>query len=841
MGCRELQLAEWDSLDRRAKLDLFWHSLGAFWDALWLQTYRWEDEMIQDLRYGVRMLLKNPGFTAVAVLTLVLGIGANTAIFSVVNTVLLRPLPFKEPDRLVRLWESNSPNNLAYFSVAYLTFLDWRNQNQVFSEMGAYREDGFNLFAGSEPKRISGARVTSDFFSVLGIQPALGRAFLPAEDAPGGERVVVLSHGLWQRSFGGDPQLVGRQVSINGQSYTVIGIMPAGFQYPFEDTGLWMPYALDPAKGDRVSHFLRVIGRLKPGVTLPQARAELEGIAVRLEQAYPDTNKNWRVSMMSLHDSISGQIETTLYVLLGAVGFVLLIACSNVANLLLSRNAAREREIAIRAALGAGRGRIVRQLLTESLLLAIAGGAGAIFVASWGIKALVAFGPRNLPRLNDVSLDGSVLGFTLLVSVLTGMIFGLVPALQRSKLDLNSALKDGGRTAGGGARKLRHLLVVSEVAFALLLLVCAGLMLKSFVRLQQVAPGFEPEKSLTMEINLVPAKYAKLNDLTSFLQQTLDRIKTQPGVTFAGAAHRLPLQGNSFMGFTVEGRPPASANETPSANYRSITPDYFRAIGSTIVAGRTFTEEEAWQKGGAVIINQTLQRKYWPNEDPVGKRLKRLGPNGELLTIVGVAADMKESGLDSETEGGIYLSYITAPAAKMVLVMRTSIEPLSLAAAVSAEIQRGDREQAVSNISTLGRLLNETVAQPRFNAFLLALFALLALLLAAVGIYGVIAYSVSQRRRELGIRMALGAGRNDVLRLVVGQGMKLTGLGLAFGLLASLGATQLLKTLLFGVSVTDPLTYASIIALLAGVAFLACYLPARRAARVDPLVALREQ
>ncbi len=837
---REALITRWDKLDRRNKLALLWHSAGAFADALWLQPKRLEDEMFQDLRFGARMLLKEPGFTLIAVLTLALGIGANTAIFSVVNAVLLRPLPFPEPERLVWLRESNPPANLPQASVTYPNFLAWRSQTQVFAQMAAYREGDFNAQAGPEPRRVNGARVTIDFFATLGVQPAMGRAFLPAEDTPGGERVVILSHALWRQSFGGDPQLVGRHLKVDGQSHTVVGIMPPGFHFPGDAAELWLPSALDPnSSGDR--RFLRALGRLKPGATFEEARAEFEAIAMRLEQSYPDTNKGWRVFMQPLSETISGRMRQPLYVLLSAVLFVLLIGCANVANLLLSRNAARERELAIRAALGAGRGRIVRQLLTESLLLSLLGGAGALLFAAWGVKALVASGPRNIPRLNEASIDLPVLGFTLAVALLTGLIFGMAPAWQRSRLNVNTALKDGARVAGAGARRLRQLLVVVEIAFALLLLIGAGLMLKSFARLQQVAPGFDVRSGLTMEINLPQAKYARREQLVAFMRQAVEGLKTLPGVEFAGATHRLPLKGNSGLGiFQIEGRPAPAPGENITVNFRSISPEYFRALGAPLVAGRTFTEEEGWQRLGAVIINQAFQRRHWPNENPLGKRIK-LGIAPDWFTVVGVAADVKESGLNAETDAGLYLPYVMVPSPAMTLVLRTKTEPLSLAAAASAAIRRVDSEQAVSNISTLEQLLSDTVAEPRFNTGLMSLFSLLALLLAVVGIYGVMSYAVAQRTQEIGLRMALGAEPRDVLKLVIGQGMKLVAVGLALGLLAALGLTRWLETLLFDVKATDPLTYAVIAVSLAAVALLACYLPARRATKVDPLVALRQE
>jgi putative ABC transport system permease protein len=834
---RETLLAEWNNLNWRNKLALLWHSLGAFMDALWLQPKRMEEEMFQDLRFGARMLFKTPVFTFVAALTLALGIGANTAIFSVVNAVLLRPLPFPEPERIVRLWESHPPTNLPQFSVAFPTFLDWRNQSQAFKQMAAYREDGFNLQASNETMRVNGARVTVDFFSVLGVMPAAGRVFTTPEDTPGGERVAILSHSFWRQSFGGDPQLVGRQLKVDGQPYTVVGIMPPGFRFPQDDIALWLPYALNP-NSDRGTHILRVLGRLEPGATLAQARAELETIALRLEQAHPDSNKGWRVFMLPLHEAVSGQMQRPLQVLLGAVLFLLLIGCANVANLLLSRNTMRERELAIRAALGAGRWRIVRQLLTESLLLACLGGTGALILAALGVKLLATLGPGNIPRLNEARLDLPVLAFTLAVALLTGLIFGLAPAWQQARLNLNATLKEGARMAGDGARRLRQLLVVAEIAFALSLLIGSGLMLKSFARLQHVAPGFAAQRALTMQLNIASAKYARSEQRTAFLQRVLEGMKALPGVEVAAATHRLPLRGNSAAGYQIEGRPAPVSGEGDRVNFRSVTPDYFRAMGTPLVAGRTFTEEEAWQRASAIIINQKFQRQHFPNENPLGKRIL-FGRSGPPLTIIGVAADVKESGLTAETEPGVYLPYVGMASQQMTLVLRTETEPLSLAATASASVRRIDNEQAVSNISTLENLLSETVAQPRFNTVLLALFAVLALLLAAVGIYGVMAYSVAQRTREIGLRMALGAQPRDVMKLVVGQGMKLVAVGLALGVLAALGLTRWLMTLLFDVEATDPLTYVAIAVLLGVIALVACCLPALRATKVDPIVALR--
>jgi len=841
---REALLEEWDRLNRRNKLDLLWRSVGAFWDALLLQPRRMEDEMFQDLRFGVRTLLKHKGFTLIAVITLALGIGATTAIFSVVNAVLLRPLPFPQPERIVRLWEKRQPDDGLRVAVRYLNFQDWRRQNQAFSHLAAYREDGFNLQAGAETQRVNGARVTVDFFHVLGMQPALGRAFSTQEDAPGGERVVILSHALWRQRFGGDAQLTGRQIKVDGQNHTVVGVMPPGFSFPGfgyanEETNLWFPYALEAPPTGRGPHRLRVLGRLQPATAVEQARAEFDTIARRLEQAYPATNKGAGVFMLPLRNFYDEDLQRPLSVLLGAVLFVLLIACANVANLLLARNAAREREIAIRAALGAGRGRLIRQLLTESLLLVTVGGASGLLLAAWGVMLLTKFGPRDIPRLQEAALDAPALVFTLAVSALTGLIFGLAPAWQRAGLDPNAALKAGARTTGGAGHRLRKALVIVEVALAMLLLAGAGLMLKSFVRLQQVAPGFDARSGLTMEINLPPQKFARPEQRAAFLEQALARLRALPGVEFAGATHRLPLQGNSGTSIEIEGRPVTDATPRLRANYRSVTPDYFRAMGTPLLAGRTFTDEEAWRKPAAVIINQTLARRLWPNENPLGKRIKDGAPNSDWVEIIGVAADTKENELTAEVRDAIYLPYVVSAAPAMTLALRTGVDPLSLVSAATAEIRRVDAEQAVSAINTLDGLLGEATAQPRFNAALLALFALLALVLAVVGIYGVIAYAVEQRTQEIGVRMALGAQARDVLRLILAQGLKLTLVGAGIGLLAAFALTRWMKTLLFGVSATDPLTFAFVALLLSFVALLACWLPARRATKVDPLVALR--
>jgi putative ABC transport system permease protein len=792
----------------------------------------------QDLRYGARMLVKRPGFTLIAIFTLALGIGANTAIFSVVNAVLLRALPYHEPDRLVRLWESNPAANLRAFSASFPNFTDWRNQNRVFEQMAAYREDGFNLTGGTEPERVIGARVTAGFFPALGVAPRAGRMFLPGEDQPGGDRAMIVSYGMWQRRFGGRPNLIGQQLSLDGQSFTVVGVMPPGFTFPQDDIEVWTPYALDPQQEDRGTHFLRVIARLRPEVTLEQARLEMDTIASRLQQAYPQLNTGWGVFMLPLHEAISGQVRATMLILLGAVGFVLLIACANVANLLLARAAARGTEIAVRAALGAGRGRILRQLLTESLLLALLGGGIGLLLAVWGIDLLVSFGPQNIPRLKEIGIDGRVLGFTLSLSLLTGAIFGLAPALNPSRIDFTQALKEGGRTSTGGLARhhLGRLLLVSETALAMVLLVGAGLLVQNFIRLQRVNPGFDPAHGLTMQINLSQSKDPKQR--ASFLQQALERIETLPGVQVAGAAHRLPLRGNSGIGFSIEGRPAPPPGQDISINYRSITPGYFRALGMPIIRGRTFSEQEAWGTGGAIVINQAAARRYWSNEDPIGRRV-HLGRQDSGLTVVGVVGDVRESGLQLEPEPGIYVPYAHFPMPSLTLVIRAAADPLGIVSDVRRQIRAVDPDQAVSQIVTLEQLVGTAMAQPRFNASLLFLFAAVALVLAAVGIYGVMAHVVGQRTREIGLRLALGAQTADVLRLILGQGMTPALTGVLIGLGGGLALTRLIENLLFGVSATDPLTFTMIGLLLAVVALLACYVPARKATKIDPMVALR--
>ncbi len=797
----------------------------------------------QDLRYGLRMLIKHPGFAAVAVSALALGIGANTAIFSVVNAVLLRPLPYRNPERLVMVWEDHRGRGgpeREWLSPA--DWQDWREQNQVFERIAAMLDWGPTLTGQAEPESLVGAAVSHDMFAALGSEPTLGRSFRPEEDRAGAERVVVLSHGLWQRRFGSDPRIIGQALMLSGDSYTVVGVMPAGFKFPvIANAELWRTLrpALNPGC-QRGCVVLRAIARLKPEATLERARTEMTAIARRIEEQYPQSNKGVGATLIPLHEQLVGNLRDAMLVLLGAVAFVLLIACANVANLMLARSAAREKEMAIRAALGAGRTRIVRQLLTESVLLALVGGALGLLLAYWMVDLLVSFSPPSALRVDEIAIDGRVLGFTLGLALLTGLVFGLAPAVQVSRTDLNHSLKEGGRDAPSGARggRLRGALVAAELALALMLLVGAGLLIKSFVMLQRVDPGFNPDQVLTLNVALPSINYPDRPQITAFYTQLLDRIKALPGVQSVGTTSSLPLGGNdSDTDFVIEGRPPSPPGQQPVAWYGLVSPDYFRALGMRLVRGRVFTERDDEKASRVVIISEAMARRYFPAEDALGKRLGT-GPNA-WREIVGVMADVKQFGLEIDARPTMYLPDRQSPARAMTVVVRTTAEPLQLAAAVRAAVWEGDKNLAMAKVMPMAQLVSTSIAQPRFILLLLGIFAGVALALAAVGIYGVMSYTVTQRTREIGVRMALGARPRDVLRLVVGQGLLLTALGVGIGLAGAVGLTRLMRTLLFGVQPTDPATFALIALLLAGVALLACYLPARRAAKVDPMVALR--
>ncbi|HEV2915208.1 MAG TPA: ABC transporter permease [Pyrinomonadaceae bacterium] len=795
--------------------------------------------LLQDLRYGIRMLLKNPGFAFVAVIALALGIGANAAIFSVVNAVLLRSLPYDDPERLIVVKE-NKPPQFPEFSVSPGNFLDWQKQNTVFEKLAAIRGYSYNLVDKGEPERLRGARISAGLFEMLGVKPARGRSFLAEEDQPGHETVAILSHALWQRRFGADEKIIGQAITMNATSYTVIGIMPPTFQFPDRETELWTPVAFDAQQAQQHgAHYISVVGRLKRGVSLQQASTEMSAIAGRLAQSYPDSNAGWGVTLFPMQEYEAREIKPALLVLLGAVALVLLIACANVANLLLARATARQREIAIRTALGASRWRVIRQLLTESILLAIVGGGVGLLLAVWGVDLLLALAPPDLPRGQGSALDARVLGFTILITLLTGVVFGLAPALQSSRPNLNETLKEGGRGTTGGHHRVRSSLVITEVALALVLLIGAGLLIRSFYRLQQVNPGFNPKNALTVSVSLPAKKYAEDDQQAAFFSQLIERVSALPGVVAVGATQSLPIQGDYVLGFNIQGRPPDAPGEEPSTNYYAVNSEYFKAMGIPLLRGRLFTEQDKKDAPRVAVINETMAKKFFPGEDPIGKGINVTNGPERFREIVGIVGDVKQYGLDQPTTAQTYEPYLQAPFSAMTLIVRTEGNPTALNAGVRGQVLSIDKDQPVSRIRTLEEVISESVAKQRFSMLLLGVFAVVALVLAAVGLYGVMSYAVTQRTHEIGIRMALGAQQKDVLRLVVGHGMILAMVGVGIGLLASFALTRVMTTLLFGVGATDPLTFLVIPALLTIVALGASFFPARRAMKVDPMIALR--
>ena len=801
----------------------------------------------QDLRYGVRMLIKSPGFTVVAVLALILGIGANTAIFSVVNSVLLRPLPYSEPERLAQLWEADTRKGRSEMPASYPNFVDWRDQKNTFEEVVAYSDWTFNLAGTAEPERIRSAIVSPAFFSILGIKPIRGRGFLTGEDEPGKDLVAVISESLWQRRFDSDPNIVGRSVNLDDKSFTIVGVIARGVQAPLlsDEIELWAPISHGFGFTDRDSHYLNVIARLKPDATLQQAQADMNTIAGRLAQQYPESNTGRGVRVVSLNEQIVGNFRTSLLVILGAVVFVLVIASVNVANMSLARTGARQKEMAIRTALGAGRARIVRLLLTESLLLSLFSGVIGLLVAVWGIDLLVALSPADLPRVKEVSIDLRVLGFTLAVSLLTGILFGILPALRASRPNLNERLKAGGRSATSGTNRqhLRGFLVISEIALSLVLLVGAGLLIRSFLRLQAVNPGFNPTNVLTMQIDLSGPKYKTGAQVIAFHKQLLERLKQLPGVQHASTRSFVPIANDAsfaYLRFNVERRR-GEVSEVPAAFYNAVSPDYFDAMRIPLLKGRGFSESDVRGSQNVAIINSTLAKRFFGGEDAIGNRISvEDNPKEEdWITIVGIAGDTKPRELRSEPVAELYMPYAQQPERSMSLMIRYLEGGAGIAGAVRNEVLALDKDQPVYSIRTLDSVLSESVAVPRFRTLLLGIFAGVALILAGVGIYGVISYGVSQRTHEIGIRMALGAQATDVLKLVVKGGMMLVLIGVAVGLAGALALTRLLTTLLFAVTPTDAATFATVSIGLILVALFACFIPARRATKVDPLVALR--
>jgi len=821
----------------------------------------------QDLRYAFRMLRTHSGFTVVAVLTLALGIGANTAIFSVVNAVLLRPLPYADPGRLVTLWERSPRRGFEQERVTPPDFLDWREQSRVFENLAFWTGGGeFNLVTPDGVEKVKCAYALSNLFPMLRAGPLLGRTFLPEEDQRESNRVAVLGYGYWQRRFAGDPSVIGRTITVDTygrREYTIVGVMPPGFSFP-NRCEVWLPAGWNGIPTDRRGgHWLEVIARLKPGVTLDQAQAEMNAIQARLEQQYPDVLIGSQVAIVPLLEQTLGRnLRPALLVLWGVVACVLLIACANVANLLLARAAVRRKEIAVRLALGATRWQVIRQLLTESVLLAMVGGVLGVLLALWGLKVLVAIGANHIPRLEGVSIDGRSLVFTVLVSLLTGVLFGLAPAWQASKPDVYETLKDSSRGMAGGLHRsrLRSLLVVLEVALSLVLLVGAGLMTRSFVRLIRIDRGFQPDHLLTAQLDFSISGFTTWVRPTATrpqvtLQELMERIKHRPGVQSVAAVSWLPLTVGSArtQPIVIENHPPASSGDPLTATFQGITPDYFRTLGLPLLAGRPFTESDVFEAPAVVIINETMAKRYFPNENPVGQHLAMggrtpgqiVGPNPNARSpwseIVGVVADMKKLNLSAETVPEYYASYWQFPMQTPVIVVRTAADPANIAAAIRGEVKAVNKNLPAPVIRTMDEILADSVAQPRFHTLLVSLFGAVALVLAALGIYGVISYSVTQRTHEIGIRLALGAQGADILRLIVGQGMTLVAAGLLSGLAVASALTRVMSGLLYGVSATDPATFAGTCLLLVGVALLACYIPARKAAKVDPMIALRHE
>ncbi len=804
----------------------------------------------RDVWYGLRMMRRSPGFTLVAVLTLALGIAVNTAIFSVVNAVLIRPLPYKDPAQLVLIRESLPKLGWNFGGIAAAETLDYLAGNESFSEMAVYSTLNLNLTGERHAQRVQAARVSPSLFPLLGISPLLGRTFAPDEDRPGNQ-LIILGSGLWRRAFGSDPNIVGQMVKLDEKPYTIIGVMPERVRFPSTDATfaepveLWMPLVF--SNDERVSRAnnleFGVIGRLRPGVTLAAAQANVETVAARFQQQYPDIYQGdieIVASVVSLEQQTVRNVRPFLLMLLVATGLVLLIACANVANLLLARAASRRKEIAIRAALGAGTLRILRQLLAESLTLAACGGAVGVLLAVWAVDLILRFGPDDVPRLNEASLDWRVLVFTLLVTLVTGVLFGLAPALQSARLNLTEAIKDAGRgSSAGDSARLRGLLVIAETAIALVLLIGAALLINSFVRLLNVPPGFNPEGVVVARTELPRARYPEAERGKQVYKQVLERIAALPGVQAVGVASNLPLTGEWQIGFRPEG---SGENTVYTAHGSWVSNDYFRAMGIALLKGRTFTDDDRMDTTPVIVVNEAMARAFWPGQEVIGKRLRWGGWNAQgWLQIVGVVADVKLASLDAEDKPVIYMPTFQIPRLRReaVFIARMTGDPASLIAAVRHEINEVDADLPVYDLRTMNQVIAGSLAQRRFSMLLLVVFAAAALLLAAVGLYGVTAYAVAQRTQEIGIRMALGARPRDIARLIVGQSLTLTLIGVAVGLLAAFALTRLMASLLFEVSATDPLTFSFIPLLLAAVALAACYLPARRALKVDPMIALR--
>jgi putative ABC transport system permease protein len=807
----------------------------------------------QDVRYAARTLRKNPGFTAVVVLTLALGIGATAAIFSVVNAVMLRPLPYEQAHQLVVIWGSLRRPGLEEIVVSAAEYVDFQEKSRSFSTIAAYDTVGVNLTGVAEPERLQGAVTTASFFRLLGVSPVVGRTFLTADEQPGHEQVVVLGHALWQRRFQSDPAMVGRSIALDGKTFAVVGVMPAGFRFPDDTTEVWKPLAFnadDLSENNRGSHTYTMLARLKSGVTLANAQSEANTIADRIVREHPSNYRTgFGATVRPLQEDLVGAAGRSLFILLGAVGFVLLIACANVANLLLARSAGRRKEVAIRIALGASRARVIGQLLTESVLLSLCGGAVGLLTAVWGVSVLVALGPASIPRLNEITLDERVILFTSVVSLVTGVLFGLAPALQASRTFLGDSLKEGGRSPAETAARgrVRGALIVSEVALSLVLLIAAGLLINSFARLHEVTPGFNPDNVLTMRVALPPSTYTTFQKGEAFFDRLFARVRVQPGVQAVAAINAVPFSGRGGdRSFFIEGRPIGPRDAAPDEQVRFVSAGYFSAMQTRLVAGREFTERDRLTSPRVAVVNEALARKYWPDEQALGKRVAFNQTSNRWYEIVGVVGDVRYRALDVTEKPQLYVPILQpffddARMPGMDVVIRTASDALALVPAVRHEILAIDPDQPIAEVRTMEQRISESLSSRRFNMLLLGSFAALALVLAGIGIYGLVAYSVTQRTHEIGVRVALGAQNRDVLTLLVGEGMTLALLGVGVGLAAALALTRVMSGLLFGVSPTDPATFGTITVVLARVALAASYVPARRAARVNPVTALRNE
>ncbi len=804
-------------------------------------------DLFLDIRYSLRALGRSPGFTAVVVIALALGIGANTAVFSVFNGVLLNPLPYPEPHRLVWLWPADARTGQSFSgATSPPDFVDYRKQATVFTKLSAFLQMDLTLSGNGAPERVPAAGVSNGFFETLGVRPVLGRSIRAEDEQTGWPQVAILSDGLWQRRFGSDASVVGKTIDIDGKNVTVIGVMPAGFEFP-KEAQLWqpLPFGYEELKVRRF-HFLRIIGRLKPGVTLGQADAEMKTICARLARIYPDSNENYSSTLVSLLDELVGSLRPTLIALLVAVGFVLLIACTNVAHLLLARAAARQKEIAIRSSLGASTGRVMRQMMTESALLAILGGALGVILAVWGLKALIALHPANLPRLDEVHLDFRVLAFTAALSIFTGLLFGLAPALRASRPDLTESLKDGyGGSAGRAHRRFHNVLVMAEVALAMMLLSGAGLMIRSFQRLSNVNPGFNPKGVMVARIALPmqPGLGDKVGKREiGFYRPLLEKLKAQPGVEYAGLVSELPLaaQGNDTS-FTIDGRPAVRPVDRPHADDRNVSADYFKAMSIPLIAGRYFKESDNENNANVAIVSRSLAEKYFAGQSALGEHLSIDHGFSFRCEIIGVVGDVLHRSLAGDASPTVYVPYTQAPGLRSNVVIKTRTNPLAMAGALKDQVQALDPNVPVFGIHAMDYFISDSVERPRFRTMLLGVFAGIALLLAAAGIYGVMSYSVTLRMHELGIRAALGAGRKELLMATAGPGMMWAGTGIATGLAGAMGLGRLIADMLYGLRPSDPVSFSAVSILLLLVSFLASILPARRAAKVDAMVALRHE